>query len=99
LQGSTVDIKILEECKKRRKHLNMTWIDYQKAFDTILHNWIEKSIELIRENNTIFKFCKLSMVKWSTKLQLKSNRELMQSRIIQINRGIFPGDSLSPLLF
>jgi hypothetical protein len=38
------------------------------------------------------------MEKWSTKLQQKTNQELMQSRPIKINRGIFQDDSLSPLL-
>jgi hypothetical protein len=33
------------------------------------------------------------------KLQLKTNQELMQSRPIKVNRGIFQCDSLSPLLF
>jgi hypothetical protein len=37
--------------------------------------------------------------KWSTNIQLKTNQELMQSRFVKINRGIFQGDSLSPLLF
>jgi hypothetical protein len=77
----------------------MTWIDYQKAFVSVPHNWIEKSIELMGVNYKIVKFCKLSVEKWSTKLQLKTNQELMQSRLIKINRGIFQGDSLSPLLF
>jgi hypothetical protein len=90
---------ILEDCKKIIKYLNMAWIDYQKAFDSVPHIWIEKSIELIGVNNKIVKFCKLSMGKWSTKLQLKTNQELMQSRLIKINRGIFRGDSLSTLLF
>jgi hypothetical protein len=39
------------------------------------------------------------MEKWNTKLQLKTNQEMMQSRLIKINRGIFRSDSLSPLLF
>jgi hypothetical protein len=39
------------------------------------------------------------MEKWSTKHQLKTNQELIQSRLIKINRGIFQGDSLSSLLF
>jgi hypothetical protein len=90
---------ILEDCKKRRKNLNMTWIDYQKALDSVPHSWIEKSIELIGVNNKIVKFCMLSMEKWSTKLQLKTNQELMQSKLIKINRGIFQGDSFSPLIF
>jgi hypothetical protein len=68
----------LEDCKKRRKNLNMVWIDYQKAFDSVPHSWIGKSIELIGVNNKIVKICKLSMEKWSTNLQLKTNQELMQ---------------------
>jgi hypothetical protein len=86
--------------QKGTKNLNMAWIDYQKAFDSVSYSWIEKSIELIGVNSKIVKFCKLlSMEKWRTKLQLKTNQELMQSRFIKINRGIFQGDSLSPLLF
>jgi hypothetical protein len=76
----------------------MAWIDYQKAFDSVPHSWIEKSLELTGVNDKTVKFCKLSMEKWSTKLQLKTNQELMQSRLIKINRGTFQGDSLS-LLF
>jgi hypothetical protein len=67
----------------------MAWIDYQKALDSVPHSWIERSTELIRVNNKIVKFCKLFMDKWSTKLQLKKNQELMQSKLIKINRGIF----------
>jgi hypothetical protein len=68
---------ILEDCKKRRKKINMARIGYQKALDSVAHSWIEKSIEMIGLNNTIAKFCKLSMEKWSTKLQLKTNQELI----------------------
>jgi hypothetical protein len=32
------------------------------------------------------------MEKWNTKLQLKTNQELIQWRLIKINRGIFQGD-------
>jgi len=37
--------------------------------------------------------------KWNTRLILKTKQEVMQSQPIQIRRGIFQGDSLSPLLF
>jgi hypothetical protein len=60
----------------------MDWLS--KGFDSVPHSWIEKSIELIRVNNKIVKFCMLSMEKCSTKLLLKTNQELMQSRLIKI---------------
>jgi hypothetical protein len=69
---------ISEDYIKRKKELNMAWIDYQKAFDRVPHSWIEKSMELAGENDRIAKFCKYSMEKWITKLQLKTNQELMQ---------------------
>jgi hypothetical protein len=54
---------ILEDCKKRRKNLNMAWIDYQKAFHSVPHSWMEKSTELMGVNDKIVKFCKLFMEK------------------------------------
>jgi hypothetical protein len=39
------------------------------------------------------------MEKWNTRLHLKTKQEVMQSQPIQIQRGIFQGDSFSPLLF
>jgi hypothetical protein len=50
-------------------------------------------------NNKIVKFFKLSLEKWSTQLQLKTNKELTQSTPIKINRRIFQDASVSPLIF
>jgi len=60
---------------------------------------VEKSIELVGVNSKIVRFCKLSMEKWNTRLFFKTKQEIMRSQPIQIRRGIFQGDSLSPLLF
>jgi hypothetical protein len=90
---------IFEDSKKRKKNLSIAWIDYRKALDSVPYSWIEKSIEPLGVNNKIINFCKSSMEKWSTGLQLKTNQELLHSRLIKINRGIFHGDLLSPLLF
>jgi hypothetical protein len=35
---------IHENCKKSRKNLSLAWIVYQKAFDSIPHNWVKQSI-------------------------------------------------------
>jgi hypothetical protein len=88
-----------EDCKRRKKNLNVAWIDYQKALDSVPHIGVEKSIELVGVNSKIVRFCKLSVENWNTTLQLKTKQEVMQSQPIQIRRGIFQRDSLSPLLF
>jgi len=50
---------IYEDCRRRNKNLSIAWIDYQKAFDSVPHSWVEKSIELVRVNSKIVRFCKL----------------------------------------
>jgi len=73
-----------EDCRRRNKNLSIAWIDYQKAFDSVPHSWVEKSIALVGVNSKIVRFCKLSMEKWNTRLILKTKQEVMQSQPIQI---------------
>ena len=80
---------IYEDYKRRKKNLRIAWIDYQKAFDSMPHSWIEKSIELVGVNSKIVRFCILSMEKWNATLQLKTQQEIMQSQPFQIQGGIF----------
>jgi hypothetical protein len=56
---------IYEDCRRRNKNLSIAWIDYQKAFDSVPHSWVKKSIEMVEVNSKIIRFCKLSMEKWS----------------------------------
>jgi hypothetical protein len=90
---------IYEDCRRRDKDLSIAWIDYQKAFDSVPHSWMEKSIALVGVNSKTVRFSKLPMEKWNTRPFLKTKQEVMQSLPIQIRRGIFQGDSHSPLLF
>ena len=75
---------IYEDCRRRNKSLSIAWIDYQKAFDSVPHSGVEKSIEFVGVNSKIVRFCKLSMEKWNTRLILKTKQEVMQSQPIQI---------------
>ena len=59
---------IYEYCRRRNKNLSIAWIDYQKAFDSVPHSWVEKSIELVGVNSKIVRFFELSMEKWNTRL-------------------------------
>jgi hypothetical protein len=65
-------------------YVSMAWIEYQKAFDSVPHRWVEKSIALVRVNIKIVRFCKLFMEKWNLRLLLKTTQEVMQSQPIQI---------------
>jgi hypothetical protein len=58
---------IHENCRRRNKNISVPWTDYQKAFDSVPHSWVEKSIELVGVNSKIVRFCTLSMEKWSTR--------------------------------
>jgi hypothetical protein len=77
----------------------MAWIDYQKAFDRVPHSWIIKSLELIGINNKVITFTKKAMTYWRTHMCLHAENELIETEDIEIQCGIFQGDSLSPLLF
>ena len=62
----------------------MAWINYQQAFDRMLHRWIIKSLELIGINNKVISFTKKDMT-------------VIETEDIKIRCVIFPGNSLSPL--
>jgi len=90
---------ILEDCSRRKRNLSTSWIDYKKAFDSVPHSWILKTLELYNINSKIRGFISESMKNWKTIMYLKHNEGTVESRHIAIRRGIFQGDSLSPLLF
>ena len=73
----------------------MAWIDYRKAYDFVSHSWILECLDTFGIAENIRKFLENSMKNW--KLLLASNGlDLCE---IDVNRGIFQGDSLSPLIF
>ena len=90
---------ILETCSKKHRNLSTAWIDYRKAFDSVPHQWILKALDLYRISPAIKTFLQQTMTQWSTKLFLTHSNGVCVSEKIPIARGIFQGDSLSPLLF
>jgi len=90
---------ILDDCKKRARNLSMCWIDYKKAFDSVPHSWILRCLELYKINDELKNFLGKQMKKWKTNICLKYSTGEITLQNIEINRGIFQGDSLSPLLF
>ena len=90
-----IDKLIVKNCKKRLTSLAVAWIDYREAYDMIPHDWIKKCMEMIRLANNVKYFLGGTMEKWNTELTAGQN----VLGTVKIRRGIFQGDSLSPLLF
>lgn len=90
---------IIEDAKKKKRNLSMAWIDYQKAYDSIPHKWIIKTMNIYRIHPNIIKLCESSMSKWCTQLSIRANQSSIKTKRINVRSGIFQGDTLSPLLF
>ena len=73
----------------------MDWIDYRKAYDMIPHSWILECMRLAGVSENIMQMVENNMQNWKTMLT-SAGKELAE---VHIRRGIFQGDSLSPLLF
>ena len=86
---------ILQDCKKGHKNLAMAWVDYRKAYDLVPHSWILECLELSQISENINKFLENTMKNWAMELT-SCGGNLGR---VDIRRGIFQGDSLSPLLF
>jgi hypothetical protein len=39
--------EILQDCKSRKKNLRVAWRDYQKAYESVLHSQLIKSLKII----------------------------------------------------
>ena len=89
------DRAVIKEVKSRNKNLAMAWIDYKKAYDMVPHLWIIECLDLLGVAENIKSFLANSIEKWKIIL-CSGNSELGE---VEIKRGIFQGDSLSPLVF
>ena len=90
---------ITGNARQRQTNLSMAWIDYKKAYDSVPHSWIIKVMEVYHINPHIIQCISESMKLWNTTLTLTTDAYSMKVDGVRIKRGIFQGDSLSPLLF
>ena len=86
---------IMRNCKSRKTNLSMAWIDYRKAFDMVPHTWIIECLRIYGAADNLVTLLSNTMNHWKTTLTA-SGTTLSE---VNIRRGIFQGDSLSPLLF
>ena len=51
----------------------MTWIGYRKAYDSIPHSWILKTLRMYRFNEKVIRLMETSMNNWNTTMKLHYN--------------------------
>ena len=90
-----LDKAILKNCKRRKTNLAMAWVDFKKAYDMVPHSWILETLSMFGIADNIKQLIQNSMPVWKT--QLYHDQENLGT--VNIKRGIFQGDSFSPLLF
>ena len=90
-----IDLAAMTDSKRCRPILVMSWVDYKKVYDMVPHDWIERCLELFGIHESVRRRMTVSMAQWKVGLWNGANN--LGSAAIQ--RGIFHGDSLSPLLF
>ena len=90
-----IDNVVMMNSKRRQTNLSMEWIGYKKAFNMIPHSWVIECQEIYGAEENTTRFLKNTMPNWKTILTSSGTR-LAE---VNIRRGIFQGDSLSPLLF
>ena len=90
-----IDKLIIKNCKRRKTNLSMASIDYKKAYDMIPHSWILECLKMVGVDEKVVTMLENSMGQWEVMLTADGNTLAN----VNVRRGIFQGDSLSPLLF
>jgi hypothetical protein len=94
-----IDTVIIEQARKNNRNIYTVFIDYKKAYDSVPHSWLIKILKIYKINLDLINFLSHIMTFWRTTLNLSINNIKLKSEPIQIKRGIYQGDSLSPLWF
>ena len=97
LEQLLISKNIIQEVKRMRKNLTIIWLDYRKAFGSIPHSWLIKSLKLAKVPDNIINAIENFTQSWDTILHLNDNNDNVASSLIKIVKGIY--HSLSVMLF
>jgi len=92
-----INSAILEQAHKNKRNMYIAYSDCRKAFDSVPHSWLIHVLQIYKLNPQIINLLQHLMKKWITTLQVKVKNHRIMSDTIRIQRGIYQGDSLSPL--
>ena len=73
----------------------MVWIVYKKTHDMVPKSWIINCLKMYKISDEVINFIEKTMKTWRVELTA-GGRRIAEAKI---QRGIFQGHALSPLLF
>ena len=85
--------------RRSDSRLHAVWVDYSKAFDSISHSYLNYVLKVCKVHKSIRRLLAQLMSGWKVRYEVRVNSKKMQSKPLQIRRGVLQGDTLSPLLF
>ncbi len=98
LDALMFDEALVREARRDRRSLSVAWIDYRKAFDMVPHAWIDAMLKAIRAPKEVRRTVRGLIPKWRSSISLETVDGWRRVPIV-FKRGIYQGESLSPLLF
>ena len=94
-----IDSAIMDEVRKKKRSLAVSFYVYQKAYDMVRHNWMIRVSTWMRYPSKLINILKQLMDGWKTRLEVNDGGEIKTSRWIKILKGFLQGHSYSPVGF
>ena len=94
-----INKEVMDEVKANRKNISCIRLDYKKAFDSVSHPWLIKSLELVKVPTILINAITRLTRTLSENAYLSTNAGNIESGTIESKRGILQGDALSVILF
>ena len=68
----------MKEVQRYKRNIVNIWLDYKKAYDSVPHDWILKSLKLIKLPDNIIGTIQQIVSLWAAKIHLKTKSENIQ---------------------
>ena len=94
-----IDKSVCLDARHYKRDLHTSWLDYAKAFDTSPHDLIIRLLKMLKVHPNIIHAIESIIALWKTKFAIRAEGRTVYTGWVRYRRGVFQGDSLSPLLF